>query len=114
MAIIVANLIIMSEKPNQITSKFGFLTSWRCASAMVPGFGSAQEGGRRDVLRLGSFRAPGCRRDAMGVVVHPQRDNAASSPVWPHGDGADIWKVLHLVDGVLGTKNLRPFIGSEA
>ena len=31
-------------------------------SAMVPGFGSAQEGGHHDVLRLGSFRAPGERR----------------------------------------------------
>lgn len=31
------------------------------------------------------------------IVGHLHRDNAAIGPVWPHGDGAEIWNVLHLV-----------------
>ena len=36
---------------------------------------------------LGSFRAPGERRVVIGGGCLLHLDNAASSPVWPHGDG---------------------------
>lgn len=67
---------------------------------MVPSIGSAQEGGHRNVLRCASahFVPLVAAVSSSWVVVHLQRDNAASSPVWPCVADVDYGRYLLVLD----------------